>query len=141
MEASQYLQSVIDVAIPRLARQGLGALCRAEQVVYLAWSYAGAVNNGGHASFFYNSYGEVAEETESALLELGLHDYAQILTRSIDQFPGRVVPRDSEMRNAAFDALPPHGHEAMEECDRRFLALGDERLFQQLLAYWRARNV
>jgi len=139
MEAWQYLQPVMDTLVPKVAKHGLGSLSPSEQVVYLVWSYSGAVNNGGHASFFYNSYGQFAAETVSAFRELGAPEYAQVLNRAIEQFPHSAVPHDIDKRNTVFNDLPSCAHQVMEKCDGQFYALGDERLFAQLLSFWRGR--
>ena len=65
------------------------------------WSYPAAINNGGHASFFYNSYGEHAHETVQALNEVGASEYAAILNRAIDLFPARHIPRGIDERTVA----------------------------------------
>lgn len=51
------------------AGNGCESLHPADRTVYLVASYVAAVNNGGHASFFYNSHGEFAHETVEALLD------------------------------------------------------------------------
>jgi hypothetical protein len=139
MEASQYLQPVVSEFISRVTRHGLSALSPTEQVVYLSWSYCGAVNNGGHASFFYNSYGEFASETVAALREAGLLEYGQVLSKVVAQFPGSAVPHEIEKRNKVLNALPGSAHRIMEQSDSQFYALGDELFFNRLFSYWRAR--
>ncbi len=136
MEAWEYLQPVIDVLVPRAHQQGLVSLSPTEQIVYLVWCYPGAVNNGGHASFFYNSTGQFAAETVTALQQLGEPEYAQILSRAIEQFPKCIVPHGIEERNEKFNALPARAHDVMEDCDNTFYALGDARLMARLLAFW-----
>ena len=141
MESWQYLQPVVEVLIPRVARQDLASLSESERIVYLVWCYLGAIDNGGHSSFFYNSCGQFAAETASALHKLGAAEYAQILGEAVGQFPGRIVPRDIDERNNVFNSLPHHAHAVMEECDNQFYALGDQPLMEQLLAYSRACTV
>ena len=137
MEAWEHLQPVVKNYIARACRDGLVSLSPTEQVVYLVWCYPGAINNGGHASFFYNSYGEFAQETVAALQELGMPEYADVLRKAIVQFPGQRVPRNIDERNRLFNSLPERAHSAMGECDSAFYALGDEALMARLLEYWR----
>jgi hypothetical protein len=139
MEAWEHLQPVVDVLIRRAVERGLQTLSHVEQNVYLVWCYPAAVENGGHASFFYNSYGEFAIETVQALHATGCADYAEILEYAIKQFPKSHVPRDIEERNDAFNAIPEAGHTAMESCDSEFSELGSDELFTRLLRYWRQR--
>ena len=137
MESSEYLQPYIDVIVPRAFEQVLGALSSTEQILYLVWSYTGAINNGGHSSFFYNSYGQFASETVAALHALGAGEYAQQLSKAIDQFPLSFVPSDIEERNEIFNLISQQGHEVMSECDSRFYELGDEELMNRALSFWR----
>ena len=138
MEAWRDLQPVINELISRVEGDGIASLSPSEQVVYLVWSYPGAVNNGGHSSFFYNSYGQFAAETVAALQKLGAPAYARLLSRAIEQFPRGNVPRDIDERNTVFGALPSRAHDVMEQCDSQFYALGDELLLAKLLSFWRA---
>jgi hypothetical protein len=136
MEAWEQLQPTIDRLSPVASERGISALSPAERNVLLAWSYPAAVNDGGHASFFYNAYGEHAHETVQALNAVGAPEFAALLSRAIDLFPGRHVPSDSDERNASFDALPDDAHEVLEALDQQFYELGDDELFNRLLHFW-----
>ena len=132
LEAWQKLQPTID----RLAQSDFSRLTPQEQVVWLVWGYPAAVNDGGHASFFYNSYGEAAHETVDALAEIGATQYARILDRAIDLFAGRNVPRDIDRRNDALARLPESADDEMGDLDDEFFALGDDQLMELLSVYW-----
>lgn len=139
MKAWNHLQPIIDRIAPLAFERGLQALSPKERTVLLVWSYPLAVNDGGHASFFYNSYGEHAEDTVKALNAVGSPEYAQILSRAIELFPDRHIPRDLEQRNDALDALPDSAGEAMQALDAEFYALGDDELITRLLKFWEGR--
>lgn len=133
----QPLQLVVDRIIPIAFDRGLDALTPAERNVFLVWSYPAAINDGGHDSFFYNSHGEHAHETVQALHDIGSSDFAQILSRAIDLFPDRYIPRDIDERNDAHQALPESASEIMEQLDQEFYALDEgEVLLSRLLRYW-----
>jgi hypothetical protein len=136
MEAWKQLQPTIDRISPMAFERGMSALSPAERSVLLVWSYPAAINDGGHASFFYNSYGEHAHETVQALHEVGAPEYAAILNRAIDLFPARQIPRGTEERNASLDSLPEAAHQAMETLDDEFYVLGDDALMDRLLKFW-----
>jgi hypothetical protein len=137
MEAWQHLQPVIDRIIPIAFDRSLDALTPAERNVFLIWSYPAAINNGGHDSFFYNCNGEHAHETVQALNDIGSSDFAQILSRAIDLFPSRYIPRDIEERNDAHQALPESASKVMEQLDQEFYVLdGEDVLLSRLLRYW-----
>ena len=134
------LQPVINRIVPIRFERGLQALSPAERNVFLVWCYPAAVNDGGHASFFYNTQGEFAHETVQALEEIGAPEYGKLLDRAIDLFPDRSVPRDIEERNAALSALPDDSDERLEKLDDEFYALGDDELLSRLTVYWNRHN-
>jgi len=136
MEAWEHLQPVINRIVPVAFDRGLGALTPAERSVFLVWSYPAAINDGGHASFFYNPSGEYAHDTVQALNDVGASEYAQILSRAIDLFPDRHIPRDLDERNASLDALSDDTNQAMESLDDEFFALGGDELLERLLSFW-----
>lgn len=137
MEAWKQLQPTIDRISPLAFERGMAALSPTERSVLLVWSYPAAVNDGGHASFFYNSYGEHAHETVKALDEVGAPEYAAILSRALDLFPARQIPRGIDERNATLDSLPEEAHQIMETLDDEFYALGDDKLIDRLLKFWK----
>lgn len=135
MEASAYLQPLVNTIIPRALKNGLAVLSPVEKNIFLVWCYPAAINDGGHASFFYNSYGDFAKETVQALRDIGARDYADILERAIDQFPMQEVPRDIVKRNEVFNSLSEVNHQAMEDCDSKFYDLGGDELLSRLFRY------
>ena len=85
---------------------GLESLAPRDRILFLAWCYAGEIDNGGHAQFFYNTCGEFAAETADALRALVLLTHAEVLEEAVGTlFPGGV-PRDMDARN---DAVMAHG--------------------------------
>ena len=123
--------------IHRVGNDGLESLTNVERNAFLVWCYPAAVNDGGHASFFYNTYGDFAHETVTALRETGLVEFSHILALAISQFPDARVPRELDDRNAAFDSLSHEAHDAMGECDKAFFELGDVAIMDRLWDYWR----
>lgn len=139
MEAWKQLQPTIDRIAPLAFARGIDALSLAERCVLLVWSYGLAINDGGHASFFYNSYGGHALETVEALKEVGAPEYAAILRRAIELFPAGRIPHDIEERNALLESLPDDADQIMERLDNEFYALGDDELMDRLLKFWNNR--
>jgi hypothetical protein len=137
MEAWRHLQPVVKPLIDRALSDGLGSLTNIEKNAYLVWCYPAAIGNGGHASFFYNSYGEFANETVDALLKTGLVEFSHILMRAIKQFPDAHVPRELDERNDAFNRLSDDAHDVLEKCDAAFFQRGDDDIFDRLWDYWR----
>jgi hypothetical protein len=127
-ESREVLQPVINRIVPVAFERGLDALSQPERNVFLVWGYPVAVNDGGHASFFYNSFGEHAHQTVAALEKVGAPALAALLRQAIDLFPGGQIPRDIDERNDALDALPDEAGEVMERLDEEFFGLGSEKL-------------
>jgi hypothetical protein len=118
------------------ARADYASLDHAQRIVYLVACYVAAVNNGGHASFFYNSPGELASETVEALLETGVASQAKLLQQCIRQFPRSFVPSGIDERNVAFNSLPDRAHNIMEICDRKFYLESKDERDKRVLAFW-----
>lgn len=138
VEAWRQLQLTIDRIVPMALEHGLAGLSPAERVVLLVWTYSFSVDNGGHASFFYNSYGEFAHETVVALEDVGASAYARILGRAIQQFPDGKVPQGLDARNDALNALPDDCNEVFERLDADYYLQGSDELMERLLVYSRA---
>jgi hypothetical protein len=141
MEPWEHLQPVIDRLIAPVLDRGLDAVTPTERDLFLAWSYATAIPGDGHVGFFVNPGGEYAHETVQALHTAGAPEFAAVLSRAIDLFPDRYVPRDIDERNEVWDTLCNSlGDEldtAMDGLDDEFHAL-DERheLIAKLLQFW-----
>ncbi|MBL0924157.1 MAG: DMP19 family protein [Sphingomonadaceae bacterium] len=136
LESWEHLQPTINRIVPLAIDSGLSALSSAEQNTFLVWSYSGAICNGGHASFFFNSYGEYANETVTALTAVGLPEFASLLSRAINLFPNSFVPIEIDERNTAFQNLPEAAHDNMDALDDDFFKFGDGYLMDSLVAYW-----
>ena len=139
MEPWEHLQPIIDRLIPLALDRGLDAITPAERDLFLAWTYPGEVDNGGHASFFYNHAGEFAHETVQALHNVGAPEFAAILSKAIDLFPERHVPRDIEECNEVFNTFSDEAGEMLEQLDQEFYALDKgAELMARLLRFWNA---
>ena len=121
-----HLQRIADRVIADVLSHGLELLSDADVLFFLAWSYAGQVDNGGHAQFFFNSTGEYTPETADGLVRLGLPEHAELLRQAARLLFGDDVPRDLDERNAKLGALPDSGEHdlILESLDDRFFELG-----------------
>ncbi|MEO7247778.1 MAG: DMP19 family protein [Novosphingobium sp.] len=136
MEAWEKLQPIIDRINPIEINDGMAALTAKEQDVLLVWCYDGAVNNGGHVSFFYNSSGRDAGQTVEALNRIGAQPHAAMLDKAIDLFPDRIVPRDIDERNDALSQMPEAHNGILSALDDEFFGVDYNLLMDKLLAYW-----
>ena len=58
----------------------------------------GQVCNGGFSQFFFNSYGELAEEALQGFRLFGMDDYAGIFESAYAMFRERPIPKNREKR-------------------------------------------
>ena len=106
--------------IPRHATRGILGLSRAEQVLWLAFELCGEVSNGGVDQFFGNSSGERAPLMPPALRELGQHELADALEKSLVHFqPGKGE------RHEVIASLGPQVRDELEALGRQVNAKTD----------------
>lgn len=122
----QALQQQASRVIERTFSEGLSSLSDAERVLFLAWGYAGELDNGGHAQFFLNTMGDFTPETIEALHQLELHEQAELLAEAADKLFPDGVPRSMEERNDMVERTPDDGamDRLLDDLDERFYALG-----------------
>src|SRR5687767_7987434 len=73
------------------ARQGddfLDALGHTDRVFSVIWMLEAEINNGGFSQWMFNSYGDHAEFTVTALREIGAEQAAAICERFFAMLPG-----------------------------------------------------
>lgn len=137
------LQPVADCIIDSAFSQGITSSSARDRVFFMLWSYSAAVDNGGFASFFYNSFADHFADTLDALQEVALADHAELLERAACILFSSEVPRTTAARNAAMDQLPENvGTD--EEFDRLYDAYtargGGERILQALQTWYFASS-
>ena len=122
----QLLQPIADRVITQAFSHGTETLSDSDLLFLLAWSYAGELDNGGHAQFFFNSTGEYTPETVDARVQLGLREQAQLLRQAAQLLFGSYVPRNLDERNAKLGELPDGGEHdlVLGGLDDRFFELG-----------------
>lgn len=106
-----------------------------QYAVHLYLNYSGDVGNGGHSQFFSNPVGAHANETLSALQELGFSEIHGILSRAIAVFPGSQVPKDWDERNALIEGFSEDVFALWGKLDRQLFAVNgnDLSLIQKYL--------
>jgi hypothetical protein len=129
------LDAVVAPLIDAALQRGLASLGPRERVVYLVWCFAGEVNNGGLAQFFFNSSGEYATETVDALRQVGCSVSARLLERAIALFPNGV-PKDIEERNAAMGSTPETVGATWKALDDDYFTADSNQIYARLCRYW-----
>jgi hypothetical protein len=100
-------------------------LSEPQKLFYLIQNLEREVNNGGFEQYFYNSSGDNALETLSALAEIGAHRTLNILQLAINEFPNKVVPFDREERQNILDSLE-NASAAWDLLDQKFFLYEDD---------------
>ena len=98
----------------RFSEHGFDSLSENEQIWLNTRGFIDAVNDGGIASFFYNSWGDYYDDTTFALAQLQAFD-ALALLETMGELFGDEVPYETDERNAIMNAWDENGHEA-ETC-------------------------
>jgi len=133
---SERLQEVASQVIGRKFDKGLNALSPREQVLFLAWCYAGELDNGGIAQFFCNSCGEHAAETVAALRVLDLNDLAAILEEASAALFPEGPAQDIDERNEQMGANELVDEKMLDAWNRRSYASGGGDRVYERLDHW-----
>jgi hypothetical protein len=122
----ELLQAIANRVVPLAFSSGVANLSDADRQFFLAWGYAGELDNGGHIQFFLNTMGDYIPETIVALRELDLPRQADLLHEAAEQVFGNQVPRDIQERNEVVEQMPDDGKldELLDSLDDRFYSLG-----------------
>jgi len=131
------LQQVVDSIIDRQTVGGLLSLTECDRIILLVWCFAGQVDNGGFAQFFFNSTGAHARETVEALREMGSRVSASLLEQAISLFPDGAVPFDLDERNDVMQAFPAEVGGLFEKLDRDYFANESAEIYARLWRYWK----
>lgn len=102
---------------------GFAKMSREEQNVLLAFDIDGEIADGGMDEFFWNSAGNCALRTVSALEEMGLVEDAQILREAIAMFPDASPSEDRATRFEQLDALDA-GRSRLGDHDMQWREIG-----------------
>ncbi len=90
---------------PEEAERLTAAITPSQLALWAVLNADGQVCNGGFSQFFYNSYGELAEEALQGFRLLGMPEYAAIFEQAYDAFGTRPIPKDREQRITMLDAM------------------------------------
>ncbi len=80
----------------------------------------GQVNNGGFDQYFFNSSGEYAHETLTALESINAPKIAELLNQAIKIFPTLPIPKDTEIRREFMQDTPETITDKWDKLDDQF---------------------
>jgi hypothetical protein len=132
------LQPVANRVIQQGFDAGLASLPEEDRVFFLLWSFAGMVDNGGLAPFFYNSSADYYPETVDALRGVGLTTFAGVLESAAHLLFAGDVPRTMDERNSVIEDLPEEvgSDEQFEQLDRQYFDHGGGDQVLEVLDTW-----
>lgn len=90
---------------PTHAAEMTASLKPSQMALWAVLNANGQICNGGFSQFFFNSYGELAEEALQGFRLLGMAEYADILEQAYAAFPARPIPKSRETRIALLDQM------------------------------------
>jgi hypothetical protein len=114
-----------NLVFARYEQAGFAGLTEAEQTVYCLDALEREVNNGGFDQFFFNSSGNTAMETVTALERLGAKHTAALVQRAAGVFPDGRPAADRDERETQMEALPESARELWSQLDDDFYEYRD----------------
>ena len=78
------------------------------------------VNNGGFDQFYFNSSGDFANETISALEEIGAYKTAEIFRTANSELKNGNVPKNQTERQKQQEIIRENAIETWNKCDEQF---------------------
>ena len=106
--------------------QQIARLTEAQKVFLIVENLEREVNNGGFNQFFFNSAGEFAHETVTALRAIGAFKTANVVLKAISVWPYQQVPKDRSKRRMMMEEMSERASIVWEECDEKFYVYEDK---------------
>ena len=91
-----------------------------QKLFYLNQNLEREINNGGFNQFFCNSSGDNTHETILSLKAIGAGKTADILQKTIDQFPNKTVPKDRDERTEIVEKIEELADRVWNDLDKMF---------------------
>lgn len=124
--------------VNKFTRFGVESLSPIEAVGVGIWTLEEEVNNGGFDQYYFNSAGDLALSTVTALKSIGAVRAARILEAANAAFPDASPPGDRFKRQDALDEHVDRSH--FEPLDAEFYTYPDN-LLSLLASYLRNHSV
>lgn len=105
--------------------QEIERLTESQKTVLIVENLEREINNGGFNQFFFNSSGQFAQETVTALRSIKAFETADIVSKSISVWPNQEVPKDWTKRQEILEAISEQADVVWNECDEEFYKYQD----------------
>jgi len=109
-----------------ISDETLEGLTQAQKNFYYIQELEREVNNGGFDQYFYNSSGDYAHETISALQAIGAEKAMKILQSAINEFPDHLVPKDRTTRQEILSKMEGKAQLNWQKLDDEFYTYPDD---------------
>lgn len=109
----------------KIQQRGYDSLTEAEKTFNVVYWLEAEVNNGGFDQYFFNSAGDYAQDTVTALQRIGAHHTSEILLAAMGLFPGSTPSQDHCKRQEQLLSLREQDGVAMQGLDQEFYAYTD----------------
>src|SRR5258706_13850510 len=107
------LLSISDTLLP-IARAEWTSLSAPERVFALVWTVEAEINNGCFNQFYFNSAGDHAADSPSALREIGAVKMAVLVDSANSLFPDSGPPVDRDSRQEVLEEIDDEMEDQME---------------------------
>lgn len=104
----------------------LSHLTESQKNFYYIQELEREVNNGGFNQYFYNSGGDYAHQTISALNAIGANKASKILQSAINEFPNHQVPKDRASRQSLLSKIEKEAQIKWDKLDEEFYKYPDD---------------
>ena len=109
----------------KISRSGYESLSHPEKVLNSVYWLETEINNGGFEQYFYNSSGNYAIDTPSALEEIRANQTAKIVKEANSFFPSGSPSKDRNERISFLEQVAEETLDKWEELDSQFLQYQD----------------
>ena len=122
MDREDMIVMEIDTYLNEKSKYGeeMEKLNSSQRVLLIIENLEREVNNGGFHQFYWNSSGDYAMETVTALKQIGATKTAGVVKKANDQFPNGAVPEDRDKRGEILDLISEKSSEYWNTLDTKF---------------------
>ena len=92
------------------------------------------VNNGGFNQFFFNTSGDYTNELINSLKEIKSKIFLKIVEEAIMEFPGGIVPSNSDERQKILEEIQERSENKWEKLTQDFFKY-EEDLYSLMIKY------
>jgi hypothetical protein len=117
----------LDTKLNEISKYGkeIERLTESQKTVLIVENLEREINNGGFNQFFFNSSGDFAHETVTALRTIKAFKTADIVSKSISAWPNQKVPKDRKKRQELLEEIAENADKVWNECDQEFYKYQD----------------